>query len=207
MDDLTHALGELEEEKVLTLVKERREAGVESSVILDSLREGMDVVGTRFSNGEYFLVELVMSAEIFQNAMKLFEDDLLSGQERTSQGKIVVGTVKGDVHYIGKNLVVAFLRANGYEVYDLGEDVAPSVFVDKLKETEAQVIALSGLITTAHDSMRDTITAINEAGLRDKVKIMIGGGGVDKGVMEYTGADAFGTDAAGAVVLVQELID
>jgi 5-methyltetrahydrofolate--homocysteine methyltransferase len=167
----------------------------------------MDVVGTRFSNGEYFLVELVMSAEIFQNAMKLFEDDLLSGQEDTSQGKIVVGTVKGDVHYIGKNLVIAFLRANGFDVYDLGEDVEPTVFVDKLKETGAKVLGLSGLITTAHDSMRDTINAIEEAGLRDQVKIMIGGGGVDKGVMEYTGADAFGTDAAGAVDLVQKLME
>ncbi|MFX1415845.1 MAG: cobalamin-dependent protein, partial [Promethearchaeota archaeon] len=156
-------------------------------------------VGQRFAEGEYFLVELVMSADVFNRALDILEPKLLETQKAEEKGTIVIGTVKGDIHYIGKNLVIAFLKSNGFEVHDLGEDVAPELFVQKLKESGAPILALSGLITTTHDVMRETIEALKSAGLRDKVRVMIGGCDVNQEVVDYTGADAFGSDAVSAV--------
>ena len=190
---------ELEEKSVRELVKAQLSDGKDPLKILEDLKEGMDIVGQRFAEGEYFLVELVMSADVFNRALKILEPKLLETQKTGGKGVIVIGTVKGDIHYIGKNLVVAFLKSNGYDVHDMGEDVAPEAFVEKLKESGAPILALSGLITTTHDVMRETVEALGAAGLRDKVKVMIGGCDVNQEVVEYTGADAFGGDAVSAV--------
>lgn len=206
MNELTEALADLEEEKVIELVQVQLNTGKDPLSILDDLKKGMDIVGERFSNNEYFLVELVMSADVFKNALELLEPRLLESQETTERGKVVIGTVKGDIHYIGKNLVVAFLKASGFEVYDLGEDVPPEKFIEKLKETDASILALSGLITTTHDVMRDTVNALAEAGIRDDVKVIIGGGDTDQQVVDFTGADAFGKDALSAVTLVRRFL-
>jgi len=204
MTDITNAMADLDEQKVLKLVNEQLRAKKEPIQILDELRRGMDIVGDRFSKNEYFLVELVMSADVFKKAMTILEPKLLAAQRTTAKGKVVIGTVQGDIHYIGKNLVVAFLKSSGFEVYDLGEDVPPEKFVSKLKETGAPVLALSGLITTTHDVMRTTIEALKTAGIRKKVKVMIGGGDINQETVKYTGADAFGRDALSAVELAKK---
>jgi methanogenic corrinoid protein MtbC1 len=204
MTDITDAMADLDEQKVLKLVNEQLRAKKEPIQILDELRQGMDIVGDRFSKNEYFLVELVMSADVFKKAMTVLEPKLLAAPRATAKGKVVIGTVQGDIHYIGKNLVVAFLKSSGFEVYDLGEDVPPEKFVSKLKETGAPVLALSGLITTTHDVMRTTIEALKTAGIRKKVKVMIGGGDINQEIVKYTGADAFGRDALSAVELAKK---
>ena len=206
MNELTQAMADLDDQKVLQLLNKQLSAGTAPVQILDDLRRGMDIVGDRFSKNEYFLVELVMSADVFKKAMTLLEPKLFASQRAAEKGKIVIGTVKGDIHYIGKNLVVAFLKSNGFDVYDLGEDVAPEMFVNKLKETGARVLALSGLITTTHDVMRTTIEALKTAGIRKKVKVMIGGGDINQETVKFTGADAFGRDALNAVELARKFV-
>jgi len=206
MSELTEALADLEDERVLELVEKQLAEARNPAEILDDLKKGMDIVGEKFSNNEYFLVELVMSADVFSSALKILEPRLLETQQGSDKGKIVIGTVKGDIHYIGKNLVVAFLKANGYDVYDLGEDVPPEKFVEKLKETGAQILALSGLITITHEVMRETVEALKNAGIRDKVKVIIGGGDTDQQVVEFTGADACGKDALSAVTLTRKFL-
>jgi len=203
---LTTAMADIDDQQVLRLVEKHLSDGTDPHTILGQLKEGMDIVGERFSKNEYFLVELVMSADVFKRAMEKLEPALLSAQKSSYSGKIVIGTVQGDIHYIGKNLVVAFLKSNGFEVHDLGEDVPPEKFIEKLRETDASVLALSGLITTTHDIMKKTITALKQAGMRDTVKVMIGGGDIDQSIVDYTGADAFGKDAMSAVDLARRLI-
>ncbi|MHA2141141.1 MAG: cobalamin B12-binding domain-containing protein [Candidatus Thorarchaeota archaeon] len=206
MNELSHALAELEDDSVQEIVEKQLADARDPMKILEDLKDGMDVVGKRFSENEYFLVELVMSADIFNKALEVLEPKLLDTQSGEEKGKVVIGTVKGDIHYIGKNLVIAFLKSNGFEVYDLGEDVAPETFVDKLKETGATILALSGLITTTHDVMRETIDALKSAGIRDKVKVMIGGCDVNQEVVNHTGADGFGRDAVTAVEIAKKFM-
>jgi len=207
MRDLTTAIADIEDEQVIDLVEKQLSEGRNPFLILGDLKKGMDIVGQRFSDNEYFLVELVMSADVFTRAMKKLEAGLLSTQKENASGKIVIGTVSGDVHYIGKNLVVAFLMSNGFDVFDLGEDVPPEKFIEKLKETGAKVLALSGLITTTHEVMKQTIEALTQAGIRDNVRVMIGGGDIDQSIVDYTGADAFGKDAMSSVDIARKFIE
>jgi len=208
MTELVTAMGDIDDEKVIDLVNQYLSEGRQPFDVLGDLKKGMDIVGERFSKNEYFLVELVMAAELFKRSMEILEPKLLATQDKSAgSGKIVIGTVEGDVHYIGKNLVVAFLLSNGFEVFDLGEDVSAEKFIAKLKETGATVLALSGLITITHDVMKKTIEALKEAGLRDKVKVMIGGGDIDQSIVEYTGADAFGKDAMSSVTIARKFFE
>ncbi|MGY5859899.1 MAG: cobalamin-dependent protein [Candidatus Thorarchaeota archaeon] len=207
MSDLITAMADIDDEKVIEFIEKHLSEGREPFLILGDLKEGMDIVGQRFSDNEYFLVELVMSAEVFKRSMEILEPKLLSTQKVEGTGKIVIGTVEGDVHYIGKNLVIAFLLSNGFEVFDLGEDVPPERFIEKLEETGAKVLALSGLITITHDVMKRTIEALVDAGIRDDVKVVIGGGDIDQSIVEYTGADAFGKDAMSSVEIAKKFIE
>jgi methanogenic corrinoid protein MtbC1 len=207
MTDLITAMADIEDELVIELIEKQLSEGKEPFHILGDLKKGMDIVGQRFSDNEYFLVELVMSADVFKRAMEILEPRLLSTQKGGGSGKIVIGTVQGDVHYIGKNLVIAFLLSNGFEVFDLGEDVPPEKFISKLNETGAKILALSGLITITHDVMKKTIEALVEAGIREKVKVVIGGGDIDQSIVEYTGADAFGKDAMSSVEIAKRFIE
>jgi methanogenic corrinoid protein MtbC1 len=148
----------------------------------------------------------MLSGEIFQEAFALLEQGLHSGgQTAPTAGQVVMGTVEGDIHNIGKDMVVSVLTANGFQVHNLGEDVPPDLFVAKLKETSAPVLGLSGLITTSFDSMRSTVDALVQAGIRDGVKVMIGGAVVDEHVRAFVGADAWGRDPFQAVKLAQQL--
>jgi methanogenic corrinoid protein MtbC1 len=200
---LASALVELEEQQVATLVSEQLAGGVPPLTILDELRRGMTEIGERFAGGTYFLTDLIMSAEIFGKAMKAIEP-LLIGESGGKAGGVVIATVKGDVHDIGKNIVVAMLRGADFRVHDLGVDVPPERIVEKLKETGAGVLSLSALLTTSFDSMKATVEAVKQAGLRDRVKIMVGGGPVDERVRAFVGADAYGRDVQQAISLARK---
>ncbi|MFW6113320.1 MAG: cobalamin-dependent protein [Actinomycetota bacterium] len=204
-EDLGTMLAELKEDKTLSEIKKALDDGADPLSLVERLREGMTIVGRRFEEKEFFLSELIMSAEIFKQAIELIQPHL-GAQESESKGDVVIGTVKGDIHDIGKNIVATLLRCDGYQVHDLGVDVDPAVFVDKLRESGSSLLALSGLLTLAFDSMKETVDSLIEAGLRDQVKVIIGGGPVNDKVLEFAGADAWGKDAAQAVKLAGEYL-
>lgn len=200
-NDLVSALADLREEEALAIVRERLDAGDEPSGILDDARQAVAIVGQRFAEAEYFIPDLVYSGEIMKAIAELVKPHLTRAGEVERIGKVVVGTVAGDIHDIGKDIVVFMLDVNRFEVLDLGVDVPPERFVATVQETGATVVGLSGFLTLSFDSMRNTIEALAAAGLRDGVKVMVGGGQIDEHVRAYTGADAFGTDAMEAVSL------
>jgi 5-methyltetrahydrofolate--homocysteine methyltransferase len=202
---LATMLAELKEDETLAAIRKALDEGADALSLVEGLREGMSLVGKRFEDKEYFLSELIMSAEIFKEAIALI-DPHLEADGGQSKGMVVIGTVKGDIHDIGKNIVATLLRCEGYEVHDLGVDVPSEVFVGKLKETGAVLLGLSGLLTLAFDSMKETVDSLTEAGMRDKVKVIIGGGPVNEKVVEFTGADAYGVDAAHAVKLANQYL-
>ena len=201
--ELTKAIADLEENEALRLTREKLDSGEEPQSILEESRSGMEIVGKRFSDGTYFLPELIYSAEILKEINEIVKPKLKGEVQTERQGKCIIGTVAGDIHDIGKDIVVFMLDVNGFEVYDLGVDVAPQIFADKIKETGASIVGLSGFLTLAFDSMKETVDAIKAAGLRDKVSIMIGGGQIDEEIRKYAGADAYGLDAMAAVSLVK----
>ncbi len=201
MDEKIAALiAQVEEDMTLEEVRKALAEGADPLSLVEALREGMSVVGEKYEAKEYFLPDLILSAEIFKEAIALIEPHLQSDNIAT-RGTVVIGTVQGDIHDIGKNIVATMLKCNGYGVHDLGVDVPPQAFVEKASSTGAGLVAMSGLLTLAFDAMKDTVDALAEAGLRDRLKIIIGGGPVNEKVLEYSGADAFGKDPAEAVRL------
>jgi 5-methyltetrahydrofolate--homocysteine methyltransferase len=205
-EQLTNAVAELKEDEAIQMVKDMIEKGEDANMIFDSARKGMEIVGKRFADGEYFLPELIYSGEIFKSISELVKPVMTAESGGEKIGKVIIGTVAGDIHDIGKDIVVFMLDISGFEVYDLGVDVPVQTFVDKIKETGAPIVALSGFLTLAFDAMKDTCDAIVAAGLRDGVKIMIGGGQIDEEIKKYAGADAYGRDAMTAVALAKEWI-
>jgi methanogenic corrinoid protein MtbC1 len=203
---LADALADLNTEKVMNLVKKLLDKGEDPLQIVEAARKGMNAVGKRFEKMEYFLTELVTSGVLFEEAMKLIEPKLKEGCNLGQLGKVVLGTVKGDIHDIGKNIVGTLLRCSGYEVIDLGIDVFPDTFVKEIQHSKPQILALSALLTTSFNSMKETVDALSRAGLRDKVSVMVGGDPVDAKVVKYVGADGYASDAMGAVTLVESLI-
>jgi methanogenic corrinoid protein MtbC1 len=204
--NLVNALADLKEEEALKIVKDRLSAGEEPLKILEDARKGMEIVGKRFADSEYFIPDLVYSGEILKVVSELVKPKLTQAAESKKLGKIVFGTVAGDIHDIGKDIVVFMLDVNGFEVYDLGVDVPVQKFVDKIKETGSPIVGLSGFLALAFDSMKETIEAMEKAGLRDKVKVMIGGGQISEEIRKYTGADAFGKDAMAGVTLAKKWV-
>ena len=205
-DDLVKALADLKEKEALGIVEERLSAGESPLQIIDDARHAMEIVGKRFEAKEYFLPELVYSGEILRQITEMVKPRLTEAAQVKHLGKFVIGTVAGDIHDIGKNVVAFMLDVNGFEVYDLGVDVPAQKFVETVEETKAEIIGLSGFLTLAFDSMKGTVDAMRAAGLRDKVKIMIGGGQVDDEIRKYTGADAYRPDAIAAVSLAKEWV-
>jgi methanogenic corrinoid protein MtbC1 len=204
--DFVNLLADLKEDEVLKLTKERIESGEDPMKILDDSREGMGIVGQRFADGEYFLPELVFSGELLKQVTELVKPHLKKAVETKRLGTIVLGTVAGDIHDIGLNIVDFMLDVNGFEVHNLGVDVAKEKFVEKVKETNAPIVGLSGFLTPAFDAMKETVEALDKAGLRGKIKVMIGGGQMDDEVRKYAGADAFGKDAMAAVALAKKWV-
>lgn len=203
-NDIINLLADLKEEEVLKLIKEKLESGDDPMGILDDTRKALEIVGKRFADGDYFLPELIYSAEIMSQVSEIIKPKLGEVTEAERLGKIVLGTVAGDIHDIGLNIVDFMLDVNGFEVYNLGVDVPAEKFVEKLKETDAKILALSGFLTLAFDAMKKTVEAVEQAGLRDQIKIMIGGGQIDEQIRKYASADAYGTDAMAAVSLAKE---
>jgi len=204
--DLTNSLADLKEDEVIAIVRERLDKNDDPLKILNEAGNGMEIVGKRFADSKYFIPDLVYSGEILKKINELVKPKLTGGGEVKKGGKVIVGTVAGDIHDIGKDIVVFMLDVSGFEVHDLGIDVPVQKFVDAIKETDAPVVGLSGFLTLAFDSMKQTVDAIKEAGLRDKVKVMIGGGQITDEVVNYTGADAFGKDAMAGVTLAKKWI-
>jgi len=204
--NLANALADLKEEGALKIVKDRLGAGEDPLKILEDARKGMETVGKRFANSEYFIPDLVYSGEILKAVTELVKPKLTKAAESKKLGKVVFGTVAGDIHDIGKDIAVFMLDVNGFEVHDLGVDVPVQKFVDKIKETGAPIVGLSGFLALAFDSMKETVEAIEAAGLRDKVKVMIGGGQMSDEIKKYTGADAYGKDAMAGVSLAKKWI-
>ncbi len=201
--DLVKTLADLKEKDALKIVEDRLRADEDPLKILDDARRAVEIVGERFADGEYFIPDLVYAGEILKTITEMVKPKITKGAEVKRHGKVIVGTVAGDIHNIGKDMVVFMLDVNGFEVFDLGIDVPAQKFVDTIKETGSTVIGLSGFLTLAFDSMKETVEAIKKAGLRDKVKIMIGGGQIDDQVKVFAGADAYGKDAIAAVTLAK----
>jgi methanogenic corrinoid protein MtbC1 len=204
-EDLVNLLADLKEEEVLALVKQRLDAGEDPYKILDETSAGMAIVGKRFAAGEYFLPELVYSGEVLKQVNAILKPKLGEATKESKKiGKVVIGTVAGDIHDIGLNIVEFMLDVNGFEVTNLGVDVPVDKFVEAVKETKAPVLGLSGFLTPAFDAMKETVEALEAAGLRKDLKIMIGGGQMDDEVRKYAKADAYGKDAMAAVSLSKQ---
>jgi 5-methyltetrahydrofolate--homocysteine methyltransferase len=203
---LVEAISEMREEEAFALAKAMLDRGEDPVRVLELCREAMDIVGKRFEKQEYFLPELVLAGEMLENigaiAKPLIQEK--SGAATKKLGRVLVGTVHGDLHDIGKNIVTFMLDINGFEVKDIGIDVPVAKFVEEIREFKPSVVGLSGFLTLAFDSMKETVQAIEAAGLRRELKIMIGGGQVDEAVRTYTGADAYGSNAVAAVTLCRQ---
>jgi 5-methyltetrahydrofolate--homocysteine methyltransferase len=206
MADLVNTLADLEEDEALKIVTEMLNAGEDPQQVLADARQGMETVGQRFAEGEYFIPDLIYSGEILRRITELVKPRLTGDVGTKRLGKVVLGTVAGDIHDIGLNIVDFMLDTNGFEVLNLGVDVPVDAFVEKIRESGATILGLSGFLTLAFDAMKETVAAIEAAGLRDRVKIMIGGGQIDDAIRRYTGADAYGKDAMAGVLLAKQWI-
>ena len=204
---LTNSLIDGDPEATVALTQEALAAGIEPmAIIREGLMPGMNAVGDKFSCGEYFLPDLIIAADGMRSAMDLLEPELrLRQQTVESPGTVILGTVAGDIHEIGKSLVGTMLSANGFKVHDLGVNVPTSNFIQKVRETDATLIGLSALLTTTMTVQREIIQELTEAGLRSKVKVMVGGAPVTRSWAEEIGADGYAEDALGAVQLARKL--
>ena len=208
LNEIRDALANLDMDKVLELVRKAINQGFKPLDIINSMAEGMKVVGERFERGEYFISDLIASAEIFKEAMNILEPLIMKEREAIKPiGKVVIGTVEGDIHDIGKNLVAMMLRINGFEVIDLGIDVSPQKFVEAVKQYNPDIIGMSALLTSTMINMRKVIEALEKEGLRNKVKIIVGGAPITEEFAKKIGADAYGENAIIAVDICKKLIE
>ena len=208
LNQLSQLLGDLDEEGVYEFIKKFIADGAteeDGYQAVASCQSGMAIVGDLFEKGEYFVGDLIFAGEILTGALELLKP-LLSGGASKKIGTLVLGTVHGDLHDIGKNIFKNMVEIAGFEVHDIGIDQSPETFVAKIKEVNPQVVGMSGVLTLALDSMKDTVDAIVEAGVRDSVKIIIGGNPVTKEACEQIGADAFTTNAAEGVRIATEWV-
>jgi methylmalonyl-CoA mutase cobalamin-binding domain/chain len=207
-EEFVKAIVDLDESKALELTRKRLEVGEDPLKILDDLTRAANIIGEKYEKGEFFIADLVMAGEILKEVSELVRPKLKElGKVREPIGKLVIGTVQGDIHDIGKNIVVTMAEAAGFEVIDLGVDVSPEKFVEAIQKYNPDIVGMSGLLTLAIESMKKTVDAIKAAGLRDKVKIIIGGGRVDQYACEYVGADAWTTSAAIGIRIMLKWIE
>ncbi|WP_066638714.1 cobalamin B12-binding domain-containing protein [Desulfolucanica intricata] len=205
-DDLGNAVMQGQEDLVKELAQQAIDAKVEPvSIINDGLIPAMNVVGKRFKDGDMFVPEVLMCARAMNAGVAVVKPYIVDG-DMPSKGTIVIGTVKGDLHDIGKNLVGMMFESSGYNVVDLGVDTAPETFAAAVKENNAQVLCLSALLTTTMPAMKDTIEYFKQEGIRDNVKVLVGGAPITQDFADEIGADGTSPDAATAVELVEKLI-
>ena len=205
--ELIDAITEMREEDVQSITDKLLASGTSPVAILDACREAMAVIGQRFEAGDCFVPELILAGEMLGQVSAKVKPHMLAqagGQKKL--GRVVMGTVEGDIHDIGKDIVTFMLDVNGFDVHDIGVDVPAAKFVEEVRTFQPQVVGLSGFLTLAYDPMKNTVQALKDAGLRNKVKIMIGGGQIDEQIRQYTGADAYGKDAMAAVALAKQWV-
>jgi 5-methyltetrahydrofolate--homocysteine methyltransferase len=200
--ELIDAITEMREEDAVALTGKLLDSGVAPLVILEDCRQAMSIIGVRFETGESFIPELILAGEVMSQISAIVKPRMSQDSQSKKLGKIVLGTVQGDIHDIAKDIVGFMLDINGFEVTDLGVDVPPAKFVEAVKQTGAKIVALSGFLTLAYDPMKFTVQALKDAGLTD-VKVMIGGGQIDEQIRQYTGADVYGKDAMAAVAIAK----
>lgn len=207
-DELVDAIAHMKEQEALSLAEKMLSEGENPIRILEMCREAVEYVGKQFELGNYFLPELIMAGEMLKKISKMTEPFVKqdAGQNTECIGKVVIGSVKGDIHDIGKDIVIFMLDVNGFDVQDLGVDVPPEEFVDAIRQTQPQIVGMSALLTTVFESFKNTVEAIKDAGLHEDVMIMIGGGTVTDDVRKYSGADAYGKDAVAAVNLSKKWV-
>ena len=206
-EELVTAIADMNEDEAMSLVQAMLDAGEDPQMILDAASEAMTIVGNRFDEKEYFLPELIIAGEMMKAIGDLVKPKLRAqATENKTLGTVLIGTVAGDIHDIGKDVVSFMLDVNSFKVEDLGVDVPAATFVAKIRELKPDVVGMSGFLTMAYDQMKHTVEAIKEAGLRDQVKIMIGGAIMDERAAVYIGADAYGADAASAVRLAKSWV-
>ena len=202
---LAQAMGDLDEATAVSLVEEKLAAGEPALSILEELQAGMNIVGTRFEECEYFLSELIYAADIFKKAGAPLQEELKSSTQK-KLGTLVLGTVKNDIHDFGKDIVATVMSSNGFEVIDLGVNVEHQAFIDAIKEHKPQLVGMSCLLTTVFDDMKEAIATIKAAGLRDQVTILIGGGPVDEATATYVGADVYCKTAQDGVIAAKKVL-
>ena len=205
---ITTSIVEGNPDETVDLTRQALKAGLEPLTIIDEgLTVGMNIVGEKFQTGEFFLPNLVIAASSMNQAMEILEPELKSRQQETeSLGTVVIGSVAGDIHEIGKSLVGTMLAANGFQVHDMGVDVKNETFIAKVKETGASILGLSALLTTTMTVQRQVIKELEEAGIRDQVKVLIGGAPISQEWADTIGADGYADDAIGAVNLAKSLV-
>ncbi|RLG73936.1 MAG: cobalamin-binding protein [Thermoprotei archaeon] len=210
LEEIKEALINLDEDRFLKLVKEALKKNVDASkIVFYSMSEGMREIGKLFEGGEYFLAEMIVAAEMFKKAMKILEPKLFKKVKKAREifrGRVVIGTVKGDIHDIGKSLVASMLRAAGYEVIDLGVDVPPEKFIEAVEKYEPDILGMSSLLTTTVHQMKEVIKLLEGKGLRRRVKVIIGGLATSPEYAKAIGADGWSRDAVQVVQLVDRLI-
>ena len=195
--DLAKAMTELEEDLVITSVKEQCAAGVPAVEVLAQLQAGMEGVGKLYEAGDYYLSELIMSAEVFSNAAELLGSALAESGDSKTVGTVILGTVKDDIHDIGKNIVSTILSCNGFKVVDIGVDAPIETFIEAVKTHKPDVVGMFCLLTTAFDVMKETVAAVKATG--SKATVLVGGGPVDAKVAEWCSADGYCKNAYDAV--------
>lgn len=205
-DELRDALVDLREDQALALVDSLLAAGTDPADLLADCKYAMDVIGERFASGEAFIPELIMAGEIMQGIAGKLKPHLGSVAPRGKLGTVILGTSAGDIHDIGKDVVGTMLDIAGFEVVDLGVDVSAAKFIDAAQKHNAAIIAVSCLLTSAFDAMKQTVAAVDEAGLRPAVRVMVGGAPMNQAICEYTKADGWGKDAVEAVELAKKWI-
>ena len=205
-ESLIHALVEMQEAEALQKARQLLDEGTDPMNILEACSEAMKTVGKRFEQGEYFLPHLILAGVMLKQISETIKPLIKEEKTEAGRGRVLMGTVSGDIHDIGKNMVIFLLEVNGFEVRDIGIDQPLENFLKAIREFQPQVVGMSGLLTLAFDSMKETVRAIEDAGLREKVRIMIGGAQVTEQVKDYTGADAYGPDALAGVRLVEQWI-
>ena len=206
LQELTDAIVAGDMNKAVAMSQQAIEGGFEpQAIISDYLIKGMEIIGARFGEGKAFVPNLLMSARAMKGCLDYLKP-LMKGDTSISYGKIVIGTVKGDLHDIGKNLVASMFEGSGFEVVNLGINVDASKFVEEVKNQNADILCLSALLTTTMNYMTDVIKAIEEAGLRDSIKIMVGGAPLNETFANEIGSDAYTVDANEAVIVAKKLL-
>ncbi len=207
-DQLAQAIIEGEQDEAEGLARQALDQGLDPlTCINEGLTKGIERVGELFSSGEYFLPELIIGAEAMKKALAVLEPAMVGEQSREVVGRVVMGTVEGDMHEIGKTLVSTMLTAKGFKVFDIGVDQSAEKFIDAIKENDAEIVGASALLTTTMLQQKKLIDAIEEAGLRDQVKIIVGGAPVTEDFATEIGADGYAEDAISAVDLAFRLVD